>query len=418
MKEKANIYFWAKNISSKMDKVIPSPAKKYVKEQMIKRRIEKYVNHDKIPYKDGAYKEGINLIGSIKAEMGLGQSCRLLANMIKETKYEFTVYNYGFSGMVKEEDSSFDEFISEELPYAINIFHVNPCELGNLFMGLQNAWDGRYNIAFWLWELEEFPKEWEIYCKLFDEIWTPSEFSGRAIKKITDVPMKVLPYYVTAPYKKTMNRKEFLLPNNKFLFLVMYDINSTEGRKNPQGAITAFKMAFAPQNDEVGLVIKVNNGTDKQIRKLKSQLAEYKNVYYIMETIDKEAVNSLIKCCDVFVSLHRAEGFGLVMAEAMLLGRPVIATNWSSNTEFMSKEAACMVDCQMIKNQQTEGLYKKGCVWAEPDYGQAAEYMEKLWRDKNYYLKKKKAETEYINDVLNRDKLVDLLEEYIQEAIN
>ena len=108
----------------------------------------------------------------------------------------------------------------------------------------------------------------------------------------------------------------------------------------------------------------------------------------------------------------------MVMAEAMLLGRPVIATNWSSNTEFMSKEAACMVDCQMIKNQQTEGLYKKGCVWAEPDYGQAAEYMEKLWRDKNYYLKKKKAETEYINDVLNRDKLVDLLEEYIQEAIN
>lgn len=418
MEVKSNTFFIAKSISSKIGKILPASMKKYIKERMINKSIEKYINIDKVPYKKGMYKEGINLIGGIRAEMGLGQSCRLIANMIKEANYRFSIYNYGFSGMVKEGDDTFDEFISDELPYAINIFHVNPCELGNLYMGLQDAWKGRYNIAFWLWELEEFPREWEVYCKLFDEIWTPSEFAGRAIKKITDVPVKVLPYYVTAPYKKTIGRKEFLLPGSKFLFLIMYDINSTEGRKNPQGAVRAFKEAFAPQNNEVGLVIKVNNGTDKQIEKLKNQLSEYKNIYYITETVDKEAVNSLIKCCDVFVSLHRAEGFGLVMAEAMILGRPVVATNWSSNTEFMNKDVACMVDYQMIKNPRTEGLYEKGCMWAEPDYKQAAEYMERLWQDQEFYFGKQKKGEVYIDNVLNRDKLIGVLKKYIGEIIN
>lgn len=415
MESKDGIYFTVKNIFSKLglNKVVPMSWKIYIKQQMMEWRIRKFVNDGKIPYKKGEYKEGINLIGAIKAEMGLGQSCRLIANMIKETHYGFSVYNYDFAGQVKEDDSSFDEYISEELPYEINIFHVNPCELGNLFMGRQDLWNGKYNIAFWLWELEEFPKEWRCYCQLFDEIWTPSEFAGRAIRKVTDIPIKILPYYVPVPYNEQYGRKEFSLPEDKFLFLVMYDINSTEGRKNPQGAIKAYKEAFDVQNKDVGLVIKINNGSESEIQKLKKQLAGYENVYYMKETIDKGCVNSLIRCCDVFVSLHRAEGFGLVMAEAMLLGTPVVATDWSSNTEFMSADAACMVGCQMIKNPRTEGLYRKGCIWAEPDCGQAAEYMKRLWLDKDFYLKKKEGGKQYVNDVLNKNKLVARLKEYL-----
>lgn len=417
MNPQNKLFFLAKSISSKLDKFIPITIKNSVKDYMIHKELQKYLATNKIPYQKGVYQEGINLIGSIKAEMGLGQSCRLIANMIKESRYNFSIYNYDFGGKVKEGDTSFDHYIVKELPYSINIFHVNPCELGNLFMSMPNAWNSHYNIAFWLWELEEFPNEWIAYCKLFDEIWTPSEFTRKTIQNVTDVPVKVLPYYVSVPNKKNIGREYFSLPNDQFLFLVMYDINSTEGRKNPQGAINAFKNAFRADNQQVGLVIKVNNGSPEQIHKLKMQLTGYKNIYYITETLDKECTNSLIKCCDVFVSLHRAEGFGLVMAEAMLLRTPVIATNWSSNTEFMNKKAACMVDFHIVENPKTEGLYRKGCLWAEPNYIQAAEFMEKLWQNPHYYAEKQDNGEDYIQNVLNKDKLVNLLIRYIEETI-
>lgn len=400
------LFFIGKSISSKMGNIIPRRIKKMIKEKMIEKQIRKYLNEEKTQYIDLGHERGVNLIGSIKAEMGLGQSCRLLANMIKETGYRLAVYNYDFSGAVKENDSTFDNDIVDELPYNINIVHVNPCELGKLFMKMPEAWKGKYNIAFWLWELEEFPEEWKKYCCLFDEIWTPSEFAANSIKKVTDIPVEVLPYYITVPYNKGVGRKEFSLPENKFLFLLMYDVNSTEGRKNPQGAIKAYKKAFESTNKDVGLVIKVNNGSSEQLINLKKQLSEYKNIYYLTETIDKEDVNSLLKCVNVFVSLHRAEGFGLVMAEAMLLGTPVIATNWSSNIEFMSKESACMVDCKMVKNPKTEGLYQKGCIWAEPDYEQAAQFMRKLWSDEGFYKKIKDSGKNHISNILNKTKLV------------
>ena len=83
-------------------------------------------------------------------------------------------------------------------------------------------------------------------------------------------------------------------------------------------------------------------------KKIQNVLDGYTNVYLIEGTLNRDQVNSLTKCVDVVVSLHRAEGFGLVLAEAMLLGTPTIATNWSSNTEFMNKDVACMVDYKLI----------------------------------------------------------------------
>lgn len=418
MSNKNRLFFVGRTISSKLGDTISPSIKKYIKEKMIERQIRKHIDEKKMSHNNVKYDNGVNLIGSIKAEMGLGQSCRLLANMIRETDYKLAIYNYDFSGEVKENDITFDDYITNNLPYRINIFHVNPCELGKLFMKMPDAWMGRYNIAFWLWELEEFPKEWGKYCELFDEIWTPSEFAAGSIRKAANIPVKVLPYYVTAPYHKDFGRKEFLLPENQFLFLLMYDINSTEGRKNPQGAIKAYKKAFKPTESKVGLVIKVNNGNKEQLRRLREQLIQYKNVYYITETISKEKVNSLIKCSDVFVSLHRAEGFGLVMAEAMILGTPVIATNWSSNTEFMNKESACMVDCAMIENPKTEGLYPKGCVWAEPNCEQAAEYMKKLWSDRKFYRQIRISGEKYISKILDKALLIEKLRGNLDRVSN
>lgn len=407
------LFFIASNISGKTKNIIPCFIRWKIKERLLRKSMDDYLKKRKTGAVSRICSQGINLIGNIKAEMGLGQSCRLLADMILKCGCQLSVYNTNTNHNVKKRDASFDEYISDKLPYGVNIFHVNPAELGKVFMQMPWAWEGRYNIAFWLWELEEFPREWYAYCDLFDEIWVPSQFVAGSIRKITDVPVRVIPYFMTVSFERGITRNNFGLPENKFLFLVMFDVNSTLGRKNPLGAVRAFKQAFSPKDERVGLVIKVNNTDIKKIAILKKELKGYRNVYLITETLKKERLNCLIACADVFVSLHRAEGFGLVMAEAMMLGTPSIATDWSANVEFMDAESACMVGYRLIKNPANEDLYKKGCIWAEPDCGQAAAYMIRLVEDREYYTLLQENGRKYIKEKLGEKNTIDILKREI-----
>ena len=388
-----------------------------IKEDMIDRRISDYLLR-KIPYQAERFPQGVNLIGGIRAEMGLGQSCRLVARQLEQSSFDFAVINVNFSGELRENDSTYDKYIVEKLPYRINIFHVNPHELGKLILKRSDLFDGHYNIAFWLWELEEFPTEWVKYCALFDEIWTPSEFAGRGIREKTSVPVKTVPYSVLAPWDEAFGRKELGLPEEKFLYLIMYDANSTSGRKNPKGAISAYKKAFPKENDRCGLMIKINNAKEQDLEELRKELSGYHNTYFITDILKKEQVNSLIRCADVFVSLHRSEGFGLVMAEAMLLGTPVVATNWSSNTEFMSEDACCMVPYKLIESDHTEGFYKKGCIWADPDLDVAAKYMYRLWVDPDFYHEKSDKGKQCVEERLNEEKILSLWNQLLGELNN
>lgn len=409
-------FLFESKVSSDIKRIIPQKLRWVIKNLFLKKSIDAYLEKRKVGSCYRKCPKGINLIGAIRAEMGLGQSCRLLANMIINCNYELSIYDMGFNDNVKNGDSSYEEYISDTLFYGINIFHVNPIEIGKAFAKMPEAWEGRYNIAFWLWELEEFPKEWKLFCNLFDEIWTPSQFAADSIRKVTDVPVRVIPYLVTVDHKYKMERKDFGLPEDKFLYLAMFDVNSTLGRKNPMGSVKAFKKAFRPEDSRVGMVFKVNNATENSLINLKAELKGYDNIYLITETLGKEEVNCLIENVDVFISLHRSEGFGLVMAEAMLLETPVIATNWSSNTEFMDKSASCMVDYKLIQNPKKEDLYPKGCVWAEPEYGQAAWYMKKLAGDKEYCRRMGKSAKQFIEAKLGKENTVDVLEQELKRV--
>lgn len=353
------------------------------------------------PFDKDKYVEGINLIGNIRAEIGLGQSCRLLANELEASNIDFIVLNYVQVSALHMNDHTWDYKLAAEAKYNINIIHINPYELGLAYLQLDKCtWDFRYNIAFWLWELEEFPDEWTSCLPYLDEIWTPSEFASNSIRKKTDKPVITIPYYITVPTEEKYNREYFRLPEEKFLYLIMYDCGSTIERKNPLGAIEAYKIAYPVENENVGLIIKINNMQKMDLDIIKDKTKEYKNVYFITDIMQKIQVNSLIKCADVLISLHRAEGFGLVLAEAMLLGTPTIATNWSSNTEFMTEKDSCLVDYRLIRIEKDCGIYKAGYRWADPDLNDASKFILKLYEQEEYYYTIKQAAQDHIEIIL------------------
>lgn len=340
----------------------------------------------KIPYEQGRYQEGINLFGYLKAQMGLGQGARLYASAIIKSGIPFRLLNFSAGNPSKQSDKSFQGTFSSKPLFNTNIFHVNPEQLPLLrLMYSQKVWDKRYNIHVWLWELEEFPEDWQGAFEYTDEIWTPSSFTSRSIENVSPVPVFTIPYGIRAEASDRFGREYFRLPDNRFLFLCMYDVNSMMARKNPFGAIDAYFAAFGANNPDTGLVIKINNSNKDELAKLKQYIKNSENVFFIEDILSRVEVHSLIKDCDAFISLHRSEGFGLVMAEAMYLGIPAIATNWSANTDFMNSGNSCPVDFKFIDVGYDYYKSKPGQRWADPSIEHTAYYMQKLFSDKTYY---------------------------------
>lgn len=362
---------------------------------------------------------GINLIGNIKADSGLGQSNRLLAYALEKSKYETAFIEHTVSNTISRTNTTYDDKLVSEPKYGINIFHINAHEFTLAYMQLgKKIWDGHYNIAYWLWELEEFPDEWIDCINILDEIWTPAEFVSESIRKKTDKPVITIPYHVTAQIDQKYDRDFFGLPKDKFLFLMMFDSGSIIERKNPLAVMEAFKMAFGREETDVGLVIKLNSGTEKDLSLINSVLDGYNNIYIINETFSKVQVNSLIKAVDVVVSLHRAEGFGLVMAEAMLNEIPCIATNWSANTEFMNEDVACMVDYKKVRIEKEIGPYAPGNYWADANINEASVYMRKLYEDVEYYHNKQIKAKAHIEETLSLKRITRLIEDRIEQIQN
>ena len=337
-------------------------------------------------YRPGKYPPGVNLTGYIQAEMGLGQSCRCLAQALEAGNVPFSVISYQHGAPAKMGDCSWDSKMNG-VRYDVNLTVINADQLYSAVPRLgADYWNGHYQIAHYAWELPEYPAEWVRVSRRFDEIWTPSTFCTQAVAAAVDRPVYTIPYVIEPKLSQPRSREHFGLPEDRFLFLCMFDVNSVIQRKNPMAAISAFLKAFPEDDPRVGLVVKVNDaqGNPEVQSYLKELIREHSNIYLINQVLSRNDVNALICVCDCFVSMHRSEGFGLVMAEAMYFGKPVIATNWSSNTDFMNEENSCPVRCQLVPVDQDYVVYKKGQIWADPDVDHCAGYMRALVEDPEY----------------------------------
>lgn len=328
-----------------------------------------------------AGESGVNLVGLIYYEMGIGESCRLAARAISKTDVPFGMIHYPLNTVSRDMDLSWAHKEISDPIYNTNIIHLNADTLRNAHQHFgDRLFRSRYNIGFWHWELPDFPEEFTDGFRFVDEIWVPSAFVLDSVSRKAKLPVVRIPHGVEVEYNPGISRDTFGLPHNRFLFLSMFDTLSYVRRKNPEGAILAFKQAFDRSDASVGLVVKLNNAGARpgDLEYVRQLIDGYDNIYVLDQTVTRTEVNSLIQCTDCYVSLHRAEGFGLGLAEAMYLGKPALATNWSGNTDFMNPMNSCLVHYKLSRVGEDWGPYKAYQTWAEPDIAHAAAWMKHL----------------------------------------
>jgi glycosyltransferase involved in cell wall biosynthesis len=330
---------------------------------------------------------GVNFLGYARGEFGIGQNVRSYARALESIHHPFSIFNFDVGRASRQQDHSMDRFVSDRLDYACNVFFINADQLpiARHVLG-RNAFAGRHNVGFWVWELERFPRDWRAAFRLVDEIWCPTEFVRAAIAAATDKPVLRMPKAIEFDVPDGMDRARFGLPADEFVFLFSFDFNSFIARKNPEAVIAAFRRAFADAAPGVRLLVKSTNGErfPDRLDALRRSVADDPRIEVRDAFLSRGEMFGLQNVVDCYVSLHRSEGYGLGMAESMYLGKPVIATRYSGNLDFMDDENSLLVDFTMVPLQHGDYPYWKGQTWADADVGHAATFMRRVFEDREF----------------------------------
>jgi glycosyltransferase involved in cell wall biosynthesis len=334
----------------------------------------------------------VTVVGFHGAVHGLGEGARMLAR------------GFADAGLpTRALDLSSQVGFQVDLPAAfaapadgergVVISHINPPELLRWARETEGRLlEGRRHIGYWAWELEDAPADWIPAFDLVDEVWTPSAFAADAIRKIAPQRVKVSPF----PYPLYLNprpapdRLRFGLPSNQVVVLMAFDLRSTAQRKNPYAALRAFQAAQERAKTAAGaaalLVCKVV-GADlypETFAALSAQLEADASIRLMTESLSTDDMAILTASSDIVLSLHRSEGYGLLLAEAIWLGKPTLATGWSSNVEFMDPASSRLVDFTLIPVEGDGAIYRIG-RWADADVADAAAKLgdmiaDDVWR--------------------------------------
>ncbi len=329
---------------------------------------------------------GLNITGFLNADLGIGESARAMVRAADAARIPAATIQLKLPCKARMGDNTLTPFLQEKNPYGVNVFHLDAPATADIDAHHGPGFRaGKYNVGYWAWELPEFPDAWIPCFDHLHEIWCPSDFVRTAIADKSPLPVVTMPHAITLrrPDESTVQLRERLrLPADKFLFLFLYDLHSYSERKNPKAVLAAFRASgLATQN--AALVIKVHGstGNEADLADLQSATADLPGTILLTDSFSRADITALEAACDVFVSLHRAEGFGFAVAECMYLGKPVISTDWSATAEYLNDSNGCPVRALLVTLDRNHGPYSKGQHWADPDIAHAADWMRRLHAD-------------------------------------
>lgn len=320
---------------------------------------------------------GVNVIGYLEAELGLGEIARKLVAATERAGIPTSTITC--RGTIHRQEYRFHERGAGAL-YDTNIICINADKLPKLHAELGvTQFAGRYSIGVWFWEIAHFPATMHPALDLVDELWVASDFVRESISAATRKPVLVVPIPLEPQPPALLSREDIDLPEG-FLYLFSFDYFSIFERKNPIGVVEAFKRAFAPGAGPSLLIRSINGDHHTTAREILNGSAVGRADIRIVDGYVSPAErDALMAACDCYVSLHRSEGLGLTMAEAMAFGKPVIATGYSGNLTFMDERNSYLVRYGMTTVPRNCDPYTPGVEWADPDLDHAAELMRHVY---------------------------------------
>lgn len=347
----------------------------------------------------------------VRATIGIGEGARLMIDALRLAGYRVQVED--LSAMFGLNDA-LAPLPSDEGPSDTCIVVLNPPELLSLALRRPEVLRCRRVIGYWSWELEAMPRAWDPAFALVDEVWCQSAFTADAIRRRAPegLPVVVVPHPVDRFATPLPDRARLGLPADRVLVLMGFDVNSTVARKNPQAALEAFRLATRDLPGQAVLVCKVTGW--ERSPDLFDGYAARDDVIFIRDRLSDEDMAILINSCDIALSLHRAEGFGLMPARAMMMGKAVVATGWSGNLQFMDDQSAALTPYVLTPVDDAQGIYREG-VWAEPNVQAAARQLRALIVDPAARASLGQAARQRMRDLFNSDRFAALAIERLGE---
>ncbi|MCR4317522.1 MAG: glycosyltransferase family 4 protein [Planctomycetes bacterium] len=333
----------------------------------------------------GKFEKDVVLVGHPFISTGMGEHLRVFYRSMKAAWMKVGVLNI-FDHYRGTDDKLYLEFHDDlvgDLHDNVNVFFINGDEIEPHFAHRKfTPPTGAHNIIAPAWELSNYPAVWARQLEAFDEVWALSTFTADSIRKAVSIPVKAIPDAVEPKISNYVSRRYFGIQESSFVFMFSFDFTSYIERKNPYAVLDAFKIAARELGfADIRLVIKLNGTAQRpdDFIRFTDAISEYKErVTIIDKVLSANEMKNLIRVCDCYVSLHRSEGFGFGMAEAMYFGKPVIGTGYSGNLDFMNDENSLLVPYKLVDVPDGAYPYSANQQWAEPDVHAAAEYMISL----------------------------------------